>query len=534
MKIAIIICLFVISYSSSSQNRKNPVIDVQQYIFNIELTDEDDTIRCAATLRIKFVENTANITVDLASLRNDGKGMKVLAVTENKKSLSFTHANNLIRITLQTTAKRDEEKMFEIFYLGIPADGLIISKNKYKQRTFFADNWPDRGRHWLACVDHPSDKAGVDFIVKAPVHYQVIANGTQVEETNLTNNIKLTHWRETVPLPTKIMVIGVADFAVKHAGNVDCIPVTSWVYPEDRVNGFYDYEQAIEILPFFIKNVGPYPYKKLANVQSKTIFGGMENAAAIFYSENSVTGKRELESLLAHEIAHQWFGNMATEKDWPHVWLSEGFATYMTNLYMENKYGLDTLLKMLDAQKREVITYAKRNLKPIVDTTVSDYMKLLNPNSYQKGGWVLHMLRRKIGDSIFWKGIRNYYSAYAGKNASTDDLRKIMEETSRQDLKDFFYQWVFSPGHPVLNIGWKYDTNRKSLIVHIEQQQQHLFQFPLEFVIYGVGNNGMLTKSIRVKDKTSSFYFPMSAKPQKIVVDPNVSLLFESSLKEIK
>src|SRR6266700_2106852 len=179
------------------------------------------------------------------------------------------------------------------------------------------------------------------------------------------------------------MVIGAAGFAVQYSGTINGTPVYSWVYPENKEKGFYDYAQAVDILPFYIKHVGPYAYEKLANVQSKTIFGGMENAGAIFYSENTVTGTRVSESLLAHEIAHQWFGDMATETDWSHLWLSEGFATYMTILYFEKKYE-----------------------KPVVDSSVTNYMELLNANSYQKGGWILHMLRMEAGDSAFWKGIR--------------------------------------------------------------------------------------------------------------------------------
>ena len=265
-------------------------------------------------------------------------------------------------------------------------------------------------------MDHPSDKASVDFIVTAPDHYQVVSNGLQTEETNLPNHFKITHYTETVPLATKVMVIGVADFAVNLSGNVDCIPVYSWVYPENKDKGFYDYALADNILPFFIKNVGPYAYKKLANVQSKTRFGGMENASAIFYFENSVVGDRKVEALLTHEIAHQWFGNSATEKNWQHIWLSEGFATYMTHLYLENKYGLDTLLKRMKTDRNDVIEFSKKKNTPVVDTTITkNFMELLNTNSYQKGGWILHMLRRKLGDEIFWKGIKKYYADYAGR-----------------------------------------------------------------------------------------------------------------------
>src|SRR6266700_4268795 len=200
------------------------------------------------------------------------------------------------------------------------------------------------------------------------------------------------------------MVIGAAGFAVQYSGTINGTPVYSWVYPENKEKGFYDYAQAVDILPFYIKHVGPYAYEKLANVQSKTIFGGMENAGAIFYSENTVTGTRVSESLLAHEIAHQWFGDMATETDWSHLLLSEGFATYMTILYFENKYGPDTARSMRTEDRNQVIEFAKKYKKPVVDSSVTNYMELLNANSYQKGGWILHMLRMEAGDSAFWKG----------------------------------------------------------------------------------------------------------------------------------
>jgi len=200
----------------------------------------------------------------------------------------------------------------------------VFSKNKFAQRTIFADNWPNRARNWLPCLDHLSDKASVDFKVTAPEHYKVISNGIWVEESALSGHKKFTHWKETLALTTKVMVIGLADFAVNYAGTVDCIPVSSWVFPKDRKNGFYDYEQALEILALFLKNVGHYACQKLANVEAITIFGGMENASAIFYYEQSITGKHtRSEELIAHEIAHQWFGNSVTEADWPHVCVVE-------------------------------------------------------------------------------------------------------------------------------------------------------------------------------------------------------------------
>lgn len=525
--IALFVLLTYVTILTQAQ-QPGTTLDVQHYSFAISLNDDNNIIKGEATIEVQLLKNTPGLTFELVSQRANGKGMTVKAVTENGKALGFNHADDLLKIDLRGNA--GEKRTITIIYEGIPAEGLVIANNKYQHRGFFADNWPNRAHNWLPCIDHPADKAPVDFIVTAPNHYQVVANGVQVEETSLGDNLKLTHYKETTPLPMKVMVIGVADFAVQYAGDVDCIPVYSWVYPENKDKGFYDYAQATEILPFFIKNVGPYGYKKLANVQSKTMFGGLENAGAIFYSEGSVTGTRKSESLLTHEIAHQWFGDMATETDWAHIWLSEGFATYMTILYFEQKYGKDTAEYMIREDREEIIAYTKRTQKPVVDNSVKDYMQLLNPNSYQKGGWVLHMLRNRIGDETFWKGIRLYYAKYSGKNASTDNLREVLEEVSGQDLRSFFKQWLFTAGHPELDIAWKYEEGKKEVTITVTQRQNQPFQFPLDIKLTGKDNQPILTKTIPVTGKQTTAVFPASIPVEKLTADPSLRLLFEGRI----
>ncbi|HUR10771.1 MAG TPA: M1 family metallopeptidase [Flavitalea sp.] len=533
--IAAVTFLCLILHITESYAQKYPakkIIDVQSYKFEISVNDSNDSLVGAATIQFNVLEETLNLKFDLASVRGNGRGMIVTSVFEGGKNLMFNHEHDQVRINFPVTLKPGEEHTILISYRGIPADGLIISKNKYNHRTFFADNWPNRAHHWLACIDHPSDKATVEFIVQAPVHYQVIANGVKVEEINLSPQQKLTHFREVVPLPMKVAVIGIAAFAVQQAGVVDGIPVESWVYPEDRQKGFSDYAQALEVLPFFTRMIAQYPYKKLANVQSKTIFGGMENAGAIFYFENSVTGKHEMEALLAHEIAHQWFGDMATETHWSHVWLSEGFATYLTHLYLEHKYGPDSLRKRMAEDRQAIIGFSKRKTGPVVDSTVSNYMDLLNVNSYQKGGWVLHMLRNAVGDSIFWRGLRSYYNKFAGRNASTEDFQKIMEDQSRQDLKQFFRQWLYTPGIPALSIQWTYDTQRRSLIVTINQQQKQLFQLPLTIRIQ-LADDTVINRTVAIKEQQTILALPAASRPKSVIADPGVVMLFDGSVKEV-
>jgi aminopeptidase N len=328
-----------------------------------------------------------------------------------------------------------------------------------------------------------------------------------------------------------VTVIGAADFAVSLSGMIDgCIPVYSWVYPENRNEGFYDYAQAATILPFYIKYVGPYGYKKLANVQSKTRFGGLENANTIFYAENSVTGTRKSETLLAHEIAHQWFGNMATEKTFAHLWLSEGFATYMTILYMESKYGIDTARAMLKEDRVQAAEFARNTDRPVVDDT-SDYMQLLNANSYQKGGWILHMLRRQLGDTIFQKSVRTYYATYAGKNADSKDLETVFEKVSGKDLTVFFRQWLYTGGIPRLDIKWR--SVGTKLTLEIKQLQKSPFQFPLEINAVTVSGKSV-TQTINITAATQTFSLPVKEKISSVQLDPKVSLLFEGAVSEQK
>ncbi len=508
----------------------NPALDVQHYRFAIQLNDSNNIIKAEAQITIKFLQDVNEVKLDLVQKKTGGKGMIVMNVKQNENGVSFLQDSE--HIVINAAAKKGEEHIYTIVYEGVPADGLIIDTNKFGHRTFFSDNWPNRAHNWLPCNDHPFDKASIEFIVTAPEHYQVISNGLQEEETNLPNHLKLTHWKEDMLLPAKIFALGVADFAVNLADNVGCVPVYSWVYPEERDIGFEAYSLSKNILPWYIKNISRYPYKKLANVQSKTIFGGMENAGAIFYSEKSV-GDKDIEALLAHEIAHQWFGDNASETDWPHLWLSEGFATYMTHLYLENKYGIDSLKKRMTEDRNKVIAFSKKQLTPVVDTTAgTDLMELLNANSYQKGGWVLHMLRRRLGDSLFWKGIRTYYTAYAGKNANTDDLEKVFEKVSHENLQIFFKQWLYTPGQPKLNIEWKYNAAKKIVTIKIEQTQNKLFEFPLEI---GFSNgNKTIVQSVSIKDKIATKEIPLNIIPMRIIADPNVNLLFEAEIKELK
>jgi aminopeptidase N len=495
----------------------NPIIDVQHYDFSLALNDDSNSIRGTAVISVLFRTNATGFSLDLTAKNGSGKGMNVLSVSESNQPVRY--AQDSTHLILETPVLPHSQHTYTIRYEGVPADGLIIANNKYGHRGFFGDNWPNRAHNWLPCVDDPSDKATVDWRITAPDQYAVVANGALQEERALPNHFKLTHWKESVPLAPKIMVIGVAGFAIDHPGDAMGVPVWNYVFPEDKEIGFKAYSYPLQILPFYITHIGPYPFEKEGNVQSKTRFGGLENASAIFYFENSVNSPG-VESLMAHEIAHQWFGDAATESQFQHLWLSEGFATYLTHCYLENKYGPDTLKKGMAKDRSVTFAEEKKRLTPIVDTAFhGDYMDLLNPNSYQKGGWVLHMLRRRLGDSLFWKGISTYYSSYRNRNASSEDFEKIIETVSGQDLQTFFHQWLYTPGHPNIRISWKYDPGKKAAVIDFIQTKDRAFDFTLEYAIDGN------LYHIDIHDKNTHIDLPLPEPPKHLTPDPNVNLL---------
>ena len=204
----ITLCMLLpVAVFAQATDKRREQLDVQHYIFNITLNDDNDTITGTANITIKFLQPCTGFDLDLVKQKEGGKGMVVDYIITEGRGVRFSHEGETLHLTVD--AKTGNVISYTIHYKGIPADGLIIARNKYNHRTFFADNWPNRAHYWLPCIDHPSDKAPVEFIVRAPDHYQVVSNGVLVEETSLPDHCKLTHWKETVPLPTKIMVIGV-------------------------------------------------------------------------------------------------------------------------------------------------------------------------------------------------------------------------------------------------------------------------------------------------------------------------------------
>ena len=283
-------------------------------------------------------------------------------------------------------------------------------------------------------------------------------------------------------------------------------------------------EVSAPILDFFEDYIARYEYEELENVQSTTRYGGMENAGCIFYDENAFNGRLTGEDLLAHEIAHQWFGNSATESDWPHLWLSEGFATYFTNLYIRSKYGEEAFDQQLQKDRKKVLQFAERYEHPVVDTVYSEIETLLNANAYQKGSWVLHMLHYQLGDSVFKKCIQEYYGEFRLANASTSDLQSVFEKVSGVDLDQFFRQWLYTSGQPELKVILA--GKRKVCKLRIEQvQKQAPFQFPL-MIRFTLKNGEVINREFQINSRYQEFTLELDEPISDMKIDPGTDLLF--------
>ena len=305
--------------------------------------------------------------------------------------------------------------------------------------------------------------------------------------------------------------------------------VQTWVYPQEREPGFADFRVAMRPMELFSWRVGPYAYEKLANVQSKTRYGGMENASVIFYREGVVTGKGANEGLFAHEIAHQWFGDSVTESDWDHTWLSEGFATYLTHVYREYTGGRDAMTRGLRRDRDEVVAYYEKHPSSAIVTPASPSLdNILSTNSYEKGAWFLHMLRRLVGDEAFWRGVRTYYARYQNGNALTDDFRQVMEEAAGRRLEPFFRQWVYTPGQPRIGGSWAWAGGVLTVVIRQEQPAETVYQTALDIGILVGPGQAARVETVRIDRREQSFTFALGSEPSVVVLDPDVWLLMQA------
>jgi aminopeptidase N len=495
-----------------------PVHDALHY--DITLVPSDTATHVLGEVQTTWrLGSTAPVEMQLDSSM---RVVRVLVDGKPNTRLSRTmYARSMSEVDVPHEKQVGDTLSTRVRYHGLARDGLIIGKNQYGERTIFADNWPDRAHLWLASQDHPSDKATVAFHVQAPLEDQVIANGVLEKIDTLPYGHAVWHYRLDTPIPVYTMVVAIGRLARTRLPDancaVKCVPVSVWTYPQDSAYAVSDpFRRASQIVDYFTSLIGPFPYPSLAHVESTTKFGGMENATAIFYDEKRYGTRNLGESVVAHETAHQWFGDAVTEADWHHLWLSEGFATYLAALWHLHVDG-DSAFRAVMRTHAGAVFGSKDTERAIIDTAQSSLLDLLNSNNYQKGGWVLHQLRGLIGDSAFYTGLRRYYKTYRDSTALSSDFARIMSEAAGKDLGWYFRQALIQPGYPMLDVRWKHKGKKLTLdISQTQKPEWGTYRIPgLELLVDG--------KPFRIDvngRQTTQVVDGVPHKPKAVEVDP--------------
>lgn len=532
----LITAVLLLSAFSAAGQRQERVVDSWKplhYEINLAFNDQLTEINARTDIQIEI------LAPNLATIDLDFGGMTIDSVLIAGAAAQFERTPEKLNVMLPRSARRGEKINLAISYHGHPKDGLIFAKDRDGKQSATGDNWPNRAHYWIPTLDHPSAKATVNFTVSAPQRYQVVANGKSVTQTT---NAGSQQWKfqETKAIPPYCMIVTVNEGAIINSPDKTITDLLFNVPQRDKDYAVKGFSSAVPTLAFFSQTVAPYPYEKLALIVAETRFGGMENSSAIVFTNtlfnprsNEKMSRRfdiptRIENLVAHEIAHQWFGDSVTEATWADLWLSEGFATYFAGLFIEKYEGDDAFREYMRGNAEQYFRFQKRTNIPIHDTATQDLMSLLNPNNYEKGAWVLHMLRKRLGDEAFFKGLRAYYNEHASATATTEDLRKALEKSSGKDLKEFFARWIYGAGHPRYELNWgsMERSSVASVMVQLNQVQPgdaFLDPVTIEFTVNGKAERTTLYP----KNKSTSATVRLNGNPTAAKIDPDEALLKE-------
>jgi aminopeptidase N len=337
------------------------------------------------------------------------------------------------------------------------------------------------------------------------------------------------------------MIIAVGDFALVEPP-AETTLLAYYVPQTDRAYAMQGFAPANPSLKFFSQTVAPYPYEKLALIIGATRFGGMENSSAIVFPSTLFNARAEplsnvfkiregLRDVIAHEIAHQWFGDSVTEATWSDLWLSEGFAVYFAGLFIQRYEGEPDFQRYMKNEADTYFNYEKNTRTPVHDPNTEDLFQLLNANNYQKGAWVLHMLRAELGDAQFFSGIRIYYDAHKNATATSEDLRAAFEKASGRDLKDFFARWIYGAGHPSYELSWQWNEKTNKLRLMLKQLQPEP-AFPNAVPIDILTANGKRRFVLRPTGKQTVDEVKLDASPTTVNIDPDNTILKDAHVSQ--
>lgn len=388
---------------------------------------------------------------------------------------------------------------------GSPIGGAALTfikpneRDTTRPRQIWSQGQPENNRYWFPSFDHPSDFRTSELRATVEKPFMVISNGKLVSTSDNKDNTRTFHWKMDVPYSNYLTSVIVGEYAAIE-GKYENIPVLSYVYPNEVAAGKVTTGRLPEMVAHFSQVTGlKYPYNKYVQTMVKDFGGAMENITATTMTDTIVQDERALlsgdtEDIQAHELAHQWFGDYVTCRDWSDIWLNESFATFMEVVWEEKSDGREeALLQNKEHQDGYFGTWRQGTRRPIVTKNYANPDAVFDTYAYPRGGATLFMLRAQLGEENFWRAVNYYLKKHANQPVTTDDFRAAIEESTGQSMDVFFDQWVYKMGHPIFEVSKSYDAGAKTLKLNVKQTQKRdetsdfpqveLFQTPVDIEV---------------------------------------------------
>lgn len=455
---------------------------------------------------------------------------------DNSETVHFSHDGKKLAIEPDKEWPVDADRKLVVSYrVRDPKSGLHFfgptDAEPEVPLTVWSQGESITNRYWFPCMDQPVQRQTTELIVTVPDGFEVLSNGSLLERRANDNKTVTFHWSEKHPHVSYLVTLVVGQFDVVNEKWND-LPVSYYVPKGHKDAVTRNFGRTKDMIDFFSHRFGvAYPWEKYAQVVAEQFGGGMENTSATTLGDGVLHDERALldsspEWIIAHELGHQWWGDMLTCRDWAHLWLNEGFASYCEALWAEHSQGADQYAYSIFQKGNGAIAGGKE--RPIVDRRYPNPDSMFDSRAYPKGAFVLHMLRQRLGEDAFWKGIEHYATKHKFQSVETSDFRRAMEESSGRSLERFFYDWTERPAHPVLDITTEYQADSKLARVVVKQTQAEVFQFPLTLLFSGKDwkkSPVMLTEDVTEKEQT--FFVPLPGRPDVAEVDPRQAVLAE-------
>lgn len=506
--------------------------DIRHLLLDVTPDFENRTVRGAATIHFQ------PIATPLVELRLDAIDLTVNEITSSAKIRAHQNTGTEIVITFDEPIPVARDSRVTVRYSAQPRQGLYfrVPSNGYPREDMhiWTQGESTEARHWFPCFDHPNAKFTTEVVCRVPEGLTVLSNGRMVSSEKDGDGLLAVRWKQEKPHVNYLVTL-VAGRMTTLEDSHGSLPLRFYTPPSDAKQAALTFAETKPVMEFLEKEIGvPFPWAQYGQVVVRDFhWGGMENTTLTTLTERTLhTAETEnihtSEGLVAHELAHQWFGDLVTCKDWSHTWLNEGFATYYTTLFAGHRHGVEQLRYEMH-RSAQSITNDGAMQKPVVFRSFSAPKEQFDNRAYGKGAWVLHMLRSELGEDLFRRCVRTYIELHEYDNVVTEDLRKVIETLSGRSFDAFFDQWLYHAGQPELDVAWSWDEKTRLAKVSVRQTQKTgadvlVFRFPLA-LRFRMRDGATVNHRVDVKSREEDFYLPLPAQPEIVRVDPDVTLL---------